>query len=244
MGVFPPRLINYNGLPFHVPKPIGPMSHHHAQFNSEETARLVQGAAAGDPQALGRLLTQDQDRLLRIAAYRMDPRLRGRIDPADILQEAYLEAANRFPDYVRQQEKIPFFLWLRFLTMQKLMQIHREHFHVKSRDVEREVSLFGGPSPQATSAILAAQLLGTYTSPSEAAVRNELRQKLEQMLNAMDAIDREVLMLRHFEQLNNAETARVLDIQESAASGRYVRAIRRLKQLLDAANIDPNASGH
>jgi RNA polymerase sigma-70 factor, ECF subfamily len=221
---------------------VGLMSPNRLQSDSENTSSLMQQAAAGDPRALGRLLTQHENRLLRIVTYRMDSRLRGRIDPADILQEAYLEAANRFADYVPQQNKLPFFLWLRFLTVQKLMQIHREHLDVKARDVQREISLFGGAGLQATSAVLAAQLLGKYTSPSEAAVRNELRQKLEQMLDAMEPIDREVLMLRHFEQLSNAETAGVLEIQESAASSRYVRAIRRLKQLLDAAKIDPNGS--
>ena len=214
------------------------------QPDSDETGRLIRQAAAGDPRALGGLLTQHQDRLLRIVAFRMDPRLSGRVDPADIVQEAYIEATRRFERYVRMEEPMPFFLWLRFLTMQKLLQIHREHFDVKARDVEREVSLYGGPPLKATSAVLAARLLGKCTSPSEAAVRREVQQKLEQLLNSMEPIDREVLTLRHFEQLSNSEAARVLGIQESAASSRYVRAIRRLKCLLEAANIDPNRSAN
>ena len=217
-------------------------SPHHSE--SEATSRLVQQAASGDPRALGTLLTQHQDRLLRIVGYRMDPRLRGRIDPADILQEAYVEATHRFGDYAEDEERMPFFLWLRFLTMQKLLQIHREHFNVKARNVEREISLSRLPSFQATSAVLAAQLLGKQTSPSEAAVRGEIQQKLERLLSSMEPIDREVLTLRHFEQLSNAEAARVLEIQESAASSRYVRAIRRLKHLLDEAKIDPNSSAN
>lgn len=218
------------------------MTHRPHPSESEATSRLVNQAALGDPRALGQLFTQHQDRLSRIVAYRMDPRLRGRIDPADILQETYAEATHRFPEYVRQEEKMPFFLWLRFLTIQKLLQVHREHFHVKARDVEREISLSRLPSFQATSEVLAAQLLGKLTSPSEAAVRAEVQQKLEQLLGGMEPIDREVLTLRHFEQLSNAEAAQVLKIQESAASSRYVRAIRRLKRLLDEAKIDPNGS--
>ena len=201
-----------------------------------DVASLVAQAAAGDPHALGELLTQYEDRLLRAVTFRMDRRLRGRVDPTDIVQEAYVEATTRFETYARQPE-MPFFLWLRFLTMQKLLQVHREHFGVKARDVEREVSIYDVYSPQATSAVLAAQLLGKHTSPSQAAVRGEIQHQLEQMLNVMEPIDREVLALRHFEQLSNAEAARVLDINESAASSRYVRAIRRLKQLLETSKI-------
>jgi len=213
----------------------------------DATVRLVKQAAAGDPRALGDLLTRYEDRLLRAVAFRMDRRLRGRVDPADIVQESYIDATARFDSYTKKPE-MPFFLWLRFLTMQKLMQIHREHFGVKARDVEREVSIYDKQSPLATSAVLAAQLLGKHTSPSQAAMRGEIQQKLEQMLNAMEPIDREVLALRHFEQLSNAEAARVLNINESASSSRYVRAIRRLKHLLELANVTqastPNKSSN
>lgn len=205
---------------------------------TDETVSLVKRAAEGDPHALGDLLTRHQERLLRAVSFRMDRRLRGRVDPADIVQEAYVDATTRFDSYV-QKPDMPFFLWLRFLTMQKLLQVHREHFGVKSRDVQREVSIYDNQSPMATSAVLAAQLLGKHTSPSQAAIRGEIQQKLEQMLNAMEPIDREVLALRHFEQLSNAEAARVLDINESAASSRYVRAVRRLKHLLEMANVAP-----
>ena len=124
------------------------------------------------------------------------------------------------------------FLWLRFLTGQKLVQLHRRHLGVQARDAAREISLHRGPFPEATSAALAAQLVGRFSSPSEAAMRAEARLKLEQTLNQMDRIDREVLVLRHFEQLSNAETAQSLGIEEAAASKRYVRALKRLKEHL------------
>ena len=197
-----------------------------------DTSVLLDRASAGDPRALGELLLEHRDRLLRVVSFRMDRRLRGRIDPSDVVQDAYLEATTRFPDYVNDR-KMPFFLWLRFLTVQKLCELHRRHLGAQARDAAREVSLYNGPLPQATSAVLAAQLLGKHTTPSQAAVRAEVKTQLEEALNAMDTIDREVLALRHFEHLTNTEAARVLGISESAASNRYVRAIKRLKKILE-----------
>ena len=113
---------------------------------------------------------------------------------------------------------MPPFLWLRFLTMQRLQTLHRLHLGVKSRDAGREVSLFNGPLPAADSRSLAAQLLGRLTTPSRAAIRAEIQIKIQEALNAMDPIDREILALRHFEELNNSETAAVLGIHKAAAS--------------------------
>src|SRR5262249_54538153 len=144
-----------------------------------------------------------------------------------------LEASARLADYTRKPD-MPFFLWLRFLTGQRLLRVHRQHLGAEMRDVAREVSLYHGALPEATSAALAAQLLGRDTRPSEAAIRAERRIRLQEALNSMDPIDREVLALRHFEQLTNPEAARVLGLQESAAAKRYVRALKRLREILDA----------
>lgn len=194
-----------------------------------QTEMLLQMVAEGDPHALGSLLQRERDRLLRIIEFRMNHQLRSRIDPADVMQEACIDATRRIGQYLKSPS-MPFFLWLRFLTMQKLVQMHRRHIGAQGRDATREVSIFSGPTPQATSAVLAAQLLGKQTSPSQAAIRAETRRRLEAKLNELDDMDREVLALRHFEQLTNAEVARVLGIGESAASNRYVRALRRLKE--------------
>jgi RNA polymerase sigma-70 factor (ECF subfamily) len=127
---------------------------------------------------------------------------------------------------------MPFFLWLRFLTSQKLLELHRHHLGAQARDAGREVSLHRGSLPGTSSAALAAQLLGHLTQPSQAAIRAEMKIRLQDALNSMDPLDREVLALRHFEHLSNAETAQTLGIGESAASKRYVRALRRLKEIL------------
>ena len=127
---------------------------------------------------------------------------------------------------------MPFFLWLRGIASNKLLELHRSHLGTAMRDARREVSLHRGPMPGATSAALAAQLLGHVTRASEAAVRAEVKLRLQDALNGMDALDREVLALRHFEHLTNAEVARELDIQERAAGKRYLRALERLKEIL------------
>jgi RNA polymerase sigma-70 factor (ECF subfamily) len=110
--------------------------------------------------------------------------------------------------------------------------LHRQHLGAKMRDVGQEISLYRGALPQASSASLAAQLLGRLTSPSRAAIRAELQIRVQELLNSMDPIDREILTLRHFEMLSNEETAKVLAITKSAASKRYIRALERLKEML------------
>ena len=173
-----------------------------------------------------------RDRLRRMVALRLDRRLQGRVDPSDVLQEAYPDAAGRLAEYARDPA-MPFFLWLRFLVGQRLAELHRHHLGAQARDAGREVSLYRGAMPETTSsASLAALLLGRLTSPSQAAIRAERQIRLQEALNGMDPIDREVLALRHFEQLTNAEAAQVLGLEKTAASNRYVRALKRLKDIL------------
>jgi RNA polymerase sigma-70 factor (ECF subfamily) len=199
--------------------------------DTSDVNRLLQRAAEGDRDSWGELLTRHQERLRRMVAFRMDQRLRGRVDPSDVIQEAYLVASQHLAEYVRQPT-MPFFLWLRGIAGNKLLEVHRHHLGTKMRDAGREVSLYHGSLPATTSAALAAQLLGHTTRPSEAAVRAEVKTLIHEALNRMDAIDREVLALRHFEQLSPAETARVLGIKEKAAGMRYLRAIKRLREIL------------
>jgi RNA polymerase sigma-70 factor (ECF subfamily) len=196
-----------------------------------EASDLFRRAAEGDAAALGELLEGYRKRLRRMVRLRLDPRLQGRLDASDVLQEAYLEATRRLAEYLREQ-RMPFFLWLRFLTGQKLLELRRHHLGTQGRDASREISLYQGCMVPASSACLAAQLLGKITAPLQAAIRAELKIRLQDALNGMDPLDREVLALRHFEQLDNSETAQVLGISPSGASSRYLRALKRLKQIL------------
>ncbi len=199
--------------------------------NESEMTRLIERAVGGDQHAWGQLLARHRDRLRRMVALRIDRRLRGRVDASDVIQEASLEAARRLPEYLKNPT-MPFFLWLRFLTGQRLLEQHRIHLGAKARDAGREISLYHGALPETTSAALAAHLLGHLTSPSEAAIRAERRIRMQEVLNTMDPVDREILALRHYEQLSNSEVAEVLAMDKSATSKRYARALVRLKEIL------------
>lgn len=199
--------------------------------DSSETNRLLRQAAEGDAASWGAVLTRHEARLRRMVAFRLDPRLQGRVDPEDVVQEVNLAASEQLAGYLARPA-MALFLWLRGIAGNKLLELHRRHLGTPMRDARREVSLYRGALPGATSAALAAQLLGHATRPSEAAVRAEAKVRLQEALNGMDPLDREVLALRHFEQLTNVEAARVLQIKEAAAGKRYLRALGRLREIL------------
>jgi RNA polymerase sigma-70 factor (ECF subfamily) len=182
-----------------------------------------------DAHELGSLFEQHRDRLRRLVDCRMDPRLRGRIDPSDVLQETFLEATARYPSYLDKQSSMPFFLWLRLLTTQRLALLHRVHLQVKSRSVTREEH---GAWLMPNQECLVDRLIANFTTPGYAAIRAELKAKLHQALATLSDTDRDILALRHFEQLTNGETAQVLGIRDSAASHRYARALMKLKNVL------------
>ncbi len=195
---------------------------------------LLERALSGDEFALAALFNGYRDRLRRMIRLRLDRRLSGRIDSSDVLQEAYLDVRKRLGEYARDREAVPFHLWLRLVTGQRLTDLHRHHLGAQMRDAGMEVSLHRGPFPQADSISLAAQLLGKITSASQAAIRAEHKLIVQEALNGMDPIDREVLALRHFEHLSNEETAQVLSLSRSAASNRYIRALERLRGILSS----------
>lgn len=203
--------------------------------NSSQTTALCDRAAKGDQAAIGELCELHRESLVRIIQFRLDSKIRSRVDAADVIQEAFIEATARFQNYLAQQEHWPFFVWLRYITLQKLAQVHRRHLNVKARNASRDISIFASQQFTATSVMLANQLVKQQTSPSMAAARTEQKQRIELALESMDAIDREVLALRHFEQLGNSEVASVLQISRTAANNRYVRALQRLKRIMDHA---------
>jgi RNA polymerase sigma-70 factor (ECF subfamily) len=201
--------------------------------DNDPSVELLQQAAAGDKQAVNALFERYRERLRVMVRLRLNRRLQGRVDPSDVLQEAYLEVCKNLAEYMRDPP-LPFYLWLRHITGQKLITAHRHHLGARMRDAGREISLHQGALPQASSESLAAQLLGRFTSPSAGVARAELQIRVQEALNSMEPLDREVLALRHFEMLSNAETAQVLGIKKSAASNRYVRALERLREILSA----------
>jgi RNA polymerase sigma-70 factor (ECF subfamily) len=198
-----------------------------------DTEHLLERLRAGDRQALTDLFQRHRNRLRRMVELRMDARLHGRVDASDVLQDAFLDAATYLDTYLRAPD-FPPFLWLRCVVSQRLGIYHRRHCGAKMRDVAHEVSLYRDALPQASSAALASMLLGRLTSPSNAAIRAEQVLRVQEGLNALDPIDREVIALRQFEELSRPETAQVLGITEEATAKRYMRALRRLKAVLAA----------
>jgi RNA polymerase sigma-70 factor (ECF subfamily) len=202
-----------------------------------EDDELSRRSAAGDGASWQALVGRSHDRLRRVVAFRLDPRLRGRVDPSDVLQDAYIEAWRDLGSYLDRPE-IPFFLWLRGIAGNNLRELNRHHLGAQKRDPRREVSIQGGATSETTTTALAAQLLGDLMRASEEAVRRELKLRLHEAIDAMEPLDREVLALRYFEQLSPAETAWVLGIKERAAGVRYLRAVRRLKEILQSLGGD------
>ncbi|MEL7337662.1 MAG: sigma-70 family RNA polymerase sigma factor [Planctomycetota bacterium] len=183
-----------------------------------------------------------RDRFWQLVQYRMDIRIASRVDADDVLQEAYLGAVSRLSSFLDEKTQYPLFVWLRMLVIQTLVDVHRRHLGTEMRSAGREVSIDGALVPSATSPVaLAERLIGDGTSPSGAAIKSERSNELVHALSQLSENDRETIALRHFEGLSNNETAQVLGIGVTAASNRYVRALQRLKQVLDrSANQSVN----
>jgi RNA polymerase sigma-70 factor (ECF subfamily) len=197
--------------------------------NRPDTAELIDLARRGDESAAGQLLDRHRERLRHMVAVRMDERLAARVDPSDVVQEALMVASRRLPDYA-DQPGIAFYPWLRRIAWNCLVDLHRRHVVAGRRAVGREEHLdISGTS----AALLADQLLASGTSPLGRLLRKELRTTIRAVLGRLSAEDREILLLRHLEQLTMTECAAVIGISETAATQRQLRALKRLRHLLE-----------
>ncbi len=203
----------------------------HSQSFTDASRDAVSSLSDED---LAAAFDENRPRLTQMVRIRMDQRLQGRVDISDVLQDAFVECLKRLPEY-RQKPAMPLFLWIRFLTGQKLIDLQRMHLGTKMRAVSQEARAPADYQLEASSLYLADQLFDHLTSPSQAAVRAETQQRIQQALDAMEPIDREILAMRHFEMLTNEETSQVLGLTKTAASNRYIRALRRLKAILDVS---------
>ncbi len=201
----------------------------HPQNPSPTEAEVAYLRSGGD-EAVAELFSKCRAQLERVIELRLDRRLYGRVDPQDILQEAYLEIARRIPDFLKSPST-SFFVWARQLAWQTLLMTHRRHFGQK-RDATKDVRFVWFGRDDSVSGSLAARLVSDLTPPSQALLKEENHADLRNALDKMDRIDREVLALRHFEDLGNGQVAEILGIQPTAASNRYVRALKRLKDAI------------
>ena len=213
--------------------PIEPMMT--SELPSQEEIRAA--LQSNGEQALGEYFSIVQARLKRIVNFRLDYRLNGRVSHSDVIQDTYVRAAKRIASFLEKPD-MPFFVWLRLEVNQRLLEIHRHHFVAEKRDVRKEIKMQPAPlNTGQTSIALAAHLVAQMTTPSRVIERAEQIRALEESLNEMNELDREVIALRHFEELSNIETAEVLDIQPAAASKRYLRALKRLREIMTKHNI-------
>jgi RNA polymerase sigma-70 factor (ECF subfamily) len=199
---------------------------HEVQPDSEATRDLLRHIRAGDRQAFEQLFARHQTYLHRLVELRLDPRLRSRVDPADVVQEAYLEALGRLSGYL-ERPALPFRLWLRQIACDRALKARRHHLGTARRALWREV-----PLPEQSSLVLARQLLAGGSTPSQHLDQRELARRLRQAIEQLPEADREVVMMRHFEGLSNREVACLLGLDCAAASKRHGRALLRLHRIL------------
>lgn len=201
--------------------------------NSSGTNRLLQRAGPGrDPQALEELFGRHRERLRKMVRLRLDWQLRGKLSSSAVLHQVYLEACRRIGEYAADPRQ-SLFLWLRQLTGEQVQQLHRRHLGARGQQAANELSLYRGALPEVNAVSMAAQLLGDRAA-NQSAVRADLLLRLQDALNTLDPLDREVLALCHFEELSEEEMAAVLGLDEDDATLRYLRALKKLKDILSA----------
>ncbi len=198
-----------------------------------EDNEVIRRALEGNEHALAEAFTHFRGRLRAMVHLRLHPRLHRRVDPSDVLQEAFVELQRQLPDFA-EKRPLPFFLWLRSVTGQILGKVHRRHLDAGMRDAKLEISMHAGRMPQASSYSLASRLVGKLTTASEKAIRAEVHAQVHEFLESMDPMDREILTLRHLEELSNKDAAIELGIEADAASKRYLRALKRFREVLAA----------
>jgi RNA polymerase sigma-70 factor (ECF subfamily) len=200
--------------------------------NPAETEDLLNDARQGQAAAVDRLLARHREPLRRAIGLRLDPALAGRVDASDVVQDVLLEVSKRLGDYLRNPA-MPFHLWLRHIARDHVIDMHRRHRQAQRRCLDRERPMLPAALADRSSIELAAQFFDPELTPASAALRQELERRLHDAVAALGDEDREIILLRHFEQLSNQEAATVLGLSEPAASMRYLRAVRRLRASLE-----------
>ena len=205
--------------------------------NTNETQELLVSAGKGESAAVNELLERHRVGLRNMVSARMDQKLARRIDASDVVQDVLLEASQRLAEYVREA-KMPFGLWLRQLARDRIIDLHRRHRVARRRSLDREHGLAAPARPDQSSLDLAAQLRDPELTPAAATLRKELYLRFVEAIDGLEEEDREILLMRHFEQLSNSEAAELLGLSQPAAGMRYLRALRRLREVLGAEAID------
>jgi RNA polymerase sigma-70 factor (ECF subfamily) len=202
-----------------------------ATSDSRETERLLRQAGAGDRGAFEELVARYRPFLHQVVTLRLDPRLRARVDPSDVVQETQLEAFRRLADFL-QRQPMPFHAWLRRTAIERLLKLREHHVEASRRSLHREVRL-----PDRSSQLLARQLLAAGSTPSQQLSRQEIAQRVDQAMARLGEADHEILLMRHYEGLSYDDIGATLEIAPAAARKRYGRALLRLQKLLTESGL-------
>ncbi len=197
----------------------------------EQTQELLKGITDGDSQAVNRLMDRHREAVRRMIQMRLDQAVARRVDASDVVQDVLMEASQRLKDYLANPV-MPFHLWLRQLAKDRIIDMHRRHRAAQRRSVDREQNMSGLGNDEQSAADLAALLKDAELTPAAAALRREMEQRFLVALDQLEENDREIVVMRHFEHLGNSEVAEALGLSPPAAGMRYLRAIRRLRELL------------
>jgi len=206
-----------------------------------DTQKLLDQARRGDAAAVDRLLAIHREPLRRMIALRLDPALAGRLDASDVVQDVLLEASRRLNDYLRDPA-MPFPLWLRHIAKDHVIDAHRRHRKAQRRSLDREQPLVAPRLADQSSAEIVAQLFDQELTPASAAIRQEMRRRLEAAIASLEENDREVILMKLQENRSNQEVAAILGLSEAATSMRYLRAVRRLRAILLPDRSSPSES--
>jgi RNA polymerase sigma-70 factor (ECF subfamily) len=201
--------------------------------DSDKTQELLTGARTGDAAAVNQLLERHREALVRMIDLRMDRALARRVDASDVVQDVLVEANRRLGEYLAASSRLPFHLWLRQMARDRVIDAHRRHRGAARRSLDREQSLAAAPADASALDLLGQLCDHRELTPATAATRKELAARFQAAVDELDETDREVILMRHFEQLSNQEVAQALELSEPAAGMRYLRAIRRLRAVLD-----------
>lgn len=198
---------------------------------TEQTQQLLDGVKQGDADAVNRLMERHRDSLRRLVQMRLDQKIQRRVDVSDVVQDVLVEANRRLQDYLKNPV-MTFHLWLRQIAQDRIIDAHRRHRGSAKRSVDRERPLQVPAGDDRSTMELAAQICDQQLTPQAAATQHEMAQCVERAITQLGDQDCEIIVMRHYEQLSNQEIALALGLSEPAASMRYLRAVRRLREIM------------
>ncbi len=205
-----------------------------------QTEQLIAQAKDGDKSAVNQLMDRHRNSLNQLVRMRLDHKIRNRVDVSDVVQDVLVEANRRLQRYL-EEPVMPFHLWLRQIAKDRIIDAHRRHRVSAKRSVDREQRMVAPKGYDQSSIHLAAILGDSKLTPAAAALQKEMAIRVEKSIALLDDKDSEIIIMRHYEQLTNQEISRLLDLTEPAASMRYLRAIRRLREVMQDDNLSSTA---